>query len=109
MIRHVVMWKFQDMAEGKNKKENMEWVREHLYALLPVIPEIKRMEIGLDITGSDMSMDLMLLTEFDSVETMQYYANHPEHVKVSSYVRKVIERRVVLDCIVDREADHDSN
>ena len=98
MVRHVVMWKFKPEAEGKLKTENMEWVREHLYALLPIIPEIKRMEVGFDLTGSEMSMDLMLLTEFDSVETMKIYANHPEHLKVSSYVRKVIESRVVLDC-----------
>ena len=98
MIRHVVMWKFKESAEGKSKAENMEWVREHLYALCPIIPEIKRMEIGVDITGSDMSMDLMLLTEFESVETMKTYAVHPEHLKVSGYVRKVIETRVVLDC-----------
>lgn len=104
MIRHVVMWKFKDCAEGKSKQENMEWVREHLYALCPIIPEIKKMEIGLDITGSDMSMDLMLLTEFDSVETMKVYAGHPEHLKVSAYVRKVIEQRVVLDC--DREEEN---
>ncbi len=98
MIRHVVMWKFKENSEGKTKMENMEWVREHLYALLPVIPEIKRMEIGFDIMGTDMSMDLMLLTEFDTVETMKIYAGHPEHLKVSAYVRKVIETRVVLDC-----------
>ena len=98
MIRHVVMWKFQNEAEGKSKAENMEWVREHLYALLPIIPEIKRMEIGMDISGTEMSMDLMLLTEFDSVDTMKHYATHPEHLKVSAYVRKVIETRVVLDC-----------
>ncbi|MBQ8330909.1 MAG: Dabb family protein [Clostridia bacterium] len=98
MIRHVVMWKFKENSEGKTKMENMEWVREHLYALLPVIPEIKRMEIGFDIMGTDMSMDLMLLTEFDTVETMKTYAGHPEHLKVSAYVRKVIETRVVLDC-----------
>ncbi|MBE6667283.1 MAG: Dabb family protein [Ruminococcaceae bacterium] len=98
MIRHVVMWKFKNEAEGKTKLENMEWVREHLYALVPIIPEIKRMEIGFDITGSDMSMDLMLLTEFDSVEEMKIYANHEEHLKVSKYVRSVIESRVVLDC-----------
>lgn len=98
MIRHVVMWKFKSDAEGKTKAENMEWVRERLYALLPVIPEIKRMEIGLDVSQTDMSMDLMLLTEFDSLDALHTYAVHPEHVKVSTYVRKVIETRVVLDC-----------
>ena len=98
MIRHVVMWKFKNEAEGKTKLENMEWVREHLYALLPVIPEIKRMEIGFDIKHKDMSMDFMLLTEFDSMDTLKYYAEHPAHLAVSDYVRKVTETRVVLDC-----------
>ena len=104
MIRHVVMWKLKDEAEGKTKEENAELIRSMLYALRPVIPEILRMEIGRDITGSEMSMDLMLLTEFDSVETMKYYAEHPEHRKVSTYVRKVIESRVVLDCRIEEEA-----
>lgn len=98
MIRHVVMWKMKEAAEGKTKAENMEWIREHLYALLPLIPEIRRMEIGFDVSGTDMSMDLMLLTEFDSLDTLHTYAVHPEHLKVTSYVCKVIETRVVLDC-----------
>ncbi len=100
MIKHVVMWKFKENAEGRTKQENMEWVREHLYALCPIIPEIRAMEIGFDIHHTEMSMDLMLLTEFDSMETLKLYAEHPEHLKVSAYVRNVIERRVVLDCEV---------
>ncbi len=100
MIKHVVMWKFKEEAEGKTKAENMEWVREHLYALVPIIPEIRSIEIGFDIHHTEMSMDLMLLTEFDSMETLKIYAEHPEHQKVSAYVRKVIETRVVLDCQV---------
>lgn len=98
MVRHVVMWKFKNEAEGKTKLQNMETVREQLYALLPIIPEIKRMEIGFDVTGSEASMDLMLLTEFDTLETLKIYAVHPEHQKVATYVRKVVESRVVLDC-----------
>ena len=93
MIRHVVMWKFKD----ENKKNNMLHAREILYALKPVISELRRMEIGFDISGSDMSYDMMLLTEFDTLETLKIYAEHPEHLKVSSYVRKVIDTRVVLD------------
>ena len=94
MIRHVVMWKFKD----ENKKNNMLHAREILYALKPVIPELRRMEIGFDVSGTDMSYDMMLLTEFDSVEDMKTYAAHPEHLKVSSFIRSVILQRVVLDC-----------
>ena len=97
MIRHIVMWKFKDGAEGKTKLENMEWVREHLYALLPIIPEIKRMEIGVDVTHSSASMDLMLLTEFDTIADLKTYAVHPDHLAVAEYVGKVVESRVVLD------------
>ena len=98
MIRHVVMWKFKESAEGKTKEQNMEWVKESLYALLPIIPEIKRMEIGFDVNHTDASMDLMLLTEFESLDTLRTYAVHPEHLKVSTYVCRVVESRVVLDC-----------
>ena len=55
MIQHVVMWKFAEEAEGLTKAENMAWVKEHLTALIPIIPEIKKMEIGADIGGTDMS------------------------------------------------------
>ena len=76
----------------------MALVKEQLYALVPVIPEIKKMEVGIDVTGAETSMDLMLLTEFDSMADLKTYAVHPEHVKVATYVRSVVEMRSVLDC-----------
>ena len=97
MVKHIVAWNFKTEAEGKTKQENMEWVREHLFALLPVIGEIKKMEIGFDISHTDMSADLVLITEFESTEELKIYAEHPEHLKVSAYVRKVIECRKVID------------
>ena len=97
MVKHIVMWKFKENAEGKTKAENIEFVKESLYALVGVIDKIKKMEIGVDISHTDMSMDMVLLTEFESVEDMKAYAVDPAHVKVSQYVRKVVESRVVLD------------
>ena len=91
------MWKFKDEAEGHTKEENMAKAKEILFALPPIIPELKKMEIGEDITHSDMSMDLVLLTEFESVEDMKTYAVHPEHQKVSKFIRSVIESRRVID------------
>ena len=98
MIRHVVMWKFKEEAEGKSRLENMEMVRERLYALVPIIPEIKKMEIGFDVKHTEASMDLMLLTEFDSLDALAIYAEHPDHLAVGAYVRAVTEKRIVLDC-----------
>ena len=98
MIRHVVMWKLKENAEGKTKQENMEIIRDALFSLVSKIPQIKRMEIGFDCSFTDASMDLMLLTEFDTKEDLAFYAVHPDHVAVAAYVKKVVLTRVVLDC-----------
>ena len=98
MIEHVVMWKFADVAEGRTREENMEWVKEHLTALIPIVPEIRSMEIGADVGRTDMSYDMVLLTEFDSLEALHNYKVHPDHVVISNYVKTVRSARAVVDC-----------
>ena len=100
MIEHVVMWKFTD-GEGRTKEENCVYVRERLLALPAIIPEIKMMQIGRDVSGTDMSYDMMLVTRFDSLEALHTYKVHPAHVAVSEYVKKVRIARVVLDAELD--------
>lgn len=97
MIQHVVMWKFANVAEGRTREENMEWVREHLTALIPIIPEIRSMEIGADVGRTDMSYDMVLIMAFDSMEDLHTYKVHPEHQKVSQYVKKVRTARATVD------------
>ncbi len=98
MIRHVVMWRFADEAEGRTRQQNMEYIRDRLMALPAIIPQIKRMEIGIDIGRTDKSYDMMLLSEFESMEALAEYRDHPDHMAVSKYVGKVSTARVVADC-----------
>ena len=93
MIKHVVLWKFKE----ENKKENMQKAREMLLALIPIISEIKSMKVYFDISGTDMSADVMLDTEFSSEADLKTYAVHPEHLKVAEFMKSVILSRVVLD------------
>ena len=97
MVKHIVMWKFKDIAEGKSKDENISIATDMLYSLVGKISEIKKMDIGKDISCTAASMDMVLLTEFDSTDTLKAYAVHPEHVKVADFIKKVVESRVVLD------------
>ena len=94
MVKHVVMWKFKE----ENKEANMKKARELLLALPPVISEIKKMEVHLDVLHTAASMDVMLETEFLTVEDLGIYAVHPEHLKVVEFIKGVVETRVVLDC-----------
>ena len=97
MIRHIVMWSFKDSAEGNSKAENIKIATESLYALVPKIGEIKKMEIGADVMHTAASMDMALITEFDTLDTLHTYAVHPEHLAVAEFMKKVTKTRVVLD------------
>ena len=97
MIEHVVMWKFADTAEGKTREENMAIVRERLLALPAVIPEIKFMQIGRDVSRTDMSYDMMLVTRFESLEALHTYKVHPDHVAVGVFMRPLRTGRASVD------------
>ncbi len=105
MIEHVVMWKFAENAEGKTRVENMAIVKERLLALPAVIPEIKFMQIGRDVSRTEMSYDMMLVTRFESLDALHTYKVHPAHVAVSEYVAKVKTARVVLDAELDASGE----
>ena len=105
MIEHVVMWRFAESAEGKTREENMEIVRNKLLALPPVIAEIKYMQVGRDKSRTPMSYDMMLVSRFDTLDTLHTYKIHPAHVAVADYVAKVTTERVVLDAQTDASGE----
>ena len=98
MIRHIVMWRFADKAFGKTKEENMAHVREALLALRGCVRGMTRMEIGCDISHTDMSYDMVLITEFEDAAALEGYRVFPAHKEVQAYVKQVRTARVTVDC-----------
>ena len=104
MLKHIVMWKFKEEAEGRSKAENLQLVREQLLALQGVVEPLRSIEIGLDVSRTDMSYDMVLVTTFEDAAALHAYQVHPEHVKISQYVSKVRTSRAVVDyCLPDME------
>lgn len=93
------MWRFKEEAEGRTKLENMELIKEKLYALKKVIHEIKSMEIGENISKSDTAFDMVLVSTFEDIPALERYEVHPSHKAVSQYVKKVRTSRAVTDYI----------
>lgn len=100
MLKHIVMWKFKDEAEGKTKAENCAYIKKQLESLPAKISFVRHLEVGINEYHSPMSSDMVLVTEFDSKEDLDLYAVHPDHVKVSDYIGKVRVERTVVDYIV---------
>jgi len=99
MVKHIVMWKLKDFAEGKSKEDNIKFIKSELENLVNLIPQIKLLEVGKNILPN-MDYDAILYSEFESVEDLEIYQNHPEHKKVASYVAKIRDGRIAGDYII---------
>lgn len=97
MIKHIVMWKLKDFAEGCSREENAKKIKAMLEALRGKIDQIVSLEVGININSSDMAYDAVLVSEFEDEQRLKEYKEHPEHVKVSDFVAKVREGRAVVD------------
>lgn len=97
MIKHVVMWKLKEAAEGNNKKENISIIKNKLNALLPVIQEILTLEIGENINPTEAAYDVVLITTHNDRNGLAGYVNHPAHQEAASFIGKVVAERKVVD------------
>lgn len=97
MIKHIVMWKLQDEAEGNSKAENAKIIKDSLENLKEKIKEIIDLEVGIDVNKSEQAYDVVLYSTFNSLEDLDSYQKNPDHVKVGSFVKKVANSRVVVD------------
>jgi len=91
-LTHVVLMQFQEPAPAVLAKASAL-----LRGLRGKIPELRSIEVGLDVLHSGRSYDLALITRFDSLADMQAYQVHPEHVAVLDYLRSVLAASVAVD------------
>ncbi len=92
MIKHIVMWKFKE-----GERENMLLFREKLLSLKEQIPEIRAMEVGININPSDRSFDAVLVSEFDSLDALKSYSTNPLHVEVSEFCKGIRTQSASVD------------
>ena len=97
MIRHIVCWKFLERAAGAERRENLLKAREMLLALPGVIPEIRALEVGIDVVRSEHSWDMALVGTFASRADLVAYQQHPAHQAVLPFLRAVWSERNSVD------------
>lgn len=97
MIKHIVMWKLKEFADGKEKQENAKIIKTGLENLQDKINELKFIEVGINVNNSSQAYDVVLYSQFENMEDLNIYQNHPEHIKVGEFVKKVVNERVVVD------------
>ncbi len=90
MITHIVFFKFKEARD-------IERVKEALLGLQGKVPELRHLEVGVDVIRSERSYDLALVTKFDSLEDLDAYQVHPAHQEVAKLIGTVKESAVAVD------------
>lgn len=97
MIKHIVMWKLKDHGWGAGKTDNARKMKALLEQLKGSIPEIRHIEVGINVIPSEAPSDVVLYSEFATKEDLEAYQKHPEHIKVAAFIKEVVLDRRVVD------------
>jgi len=97
MIKHVVMWKLKDQAEGADKAANVRKMTAMLKSCAGIVPGMLKLEVALPQTGLEATCDIMLYTEFDSKAALDAYQYHPTHVAIKPFIGAIRESRECMD------------
>jgi hypothetical protein len=97
MIKHIVLWRLKEFAEGSIKQGNILKVKEMLEDMRGKIPGMLKLEVGLNSESSDSASDISLYTEFESRAALDAYQIHPVHMKVKEFLPLVRSERRVVD------------
>lgn len=104
MIRHVVMWKLKDKAQGASKAKNAEKMKLILEGLKTNIEEIKNVEVGIHINDEEkdeQAYDVVLISNFESELDFTMYTRNAHHKKAVDFIESVTEKRHFVDYQVD--------
>ena len=100
MIKHIVMWKLKDHAEGADRATNGTRMKAMLDACANIVPGIIKFEVALAQAGLEATYDVVLYSEFTDQAALNAYADHPDHQAVKPFIGAVREARQCMDYAV---------
>jgi antibiotic biosynthesis monooxygenase (ABM) superfamily enzyme len=97
MIRHVVVWRFQEEAQGASRAENLRAAKAKIEALAGEVPGFLSLSAGINAADSPDASDLVLVADFESWDALRAYQDHPAHRRLVEFLRSVRTERRVID------------
>ena len=97
MVKHIVLFKLKDRAEGASRADNARIAKSKLEALRGKIPGLLDLAVSFNPDSNDSSYDLALDSTFESSAALAAYQVHPEHQAVADFIGRVRESRTVAD------------
>ena len=97
MINHTVLFKLREFNSEDQKGVVRAKLEHSLIALKDKIDVLKYIQVGQNIEFNSPSFDICLVTHFESLQDLEIYRVHPEHLKVVELVKSSTVERAVVD------------
>lgn len=97
MLKHIVMWKLKDHAEGADKATNARKMKDLLDACAEIVPGIVEFETAIAQPGLEATYDVVLYSEFVSKAALDAYQEHPQHVALKPFIGAIRDARQCMD------------
>jgi quinol monooxygenase YgiN len=100
VIRHIVMWKLKESAEGATREENLVKLKALLESCRNLVPGTLRLEVGVAEAGLASTYDIALVSDFTDKAALDAYQDHPDHAPVKQFAKAVAESRQCVDHVL---------
>ncbi len=94
MVKHIVFFKLKD-----NSDENKRKVKEKLMTLKDKVKVLKHFEVGINFSDTERAYDLALISDFETKDDLEIYANDSYHQEIIAYIKGVTQSSKVVDYI----------
>ncbi len=93
MITHIVLFKLADPTPA-----NLAATRDLLLSMEGKVPQLRHLEVGVDLVRSDRSYDIALVSRVDSLDELKAYQVDPYHAgTILPHMRSVCSAIVAAD------------
>jgi hypothetical protein len=95
MIKHIVAFKLKNPADA-------ETMKAILMQLDGVVDVQRHWEVGINIGPSGAPYEVAIYSEFDSLDDLAIFRNHPKHEEVKQAIAGYIATSGTIDYQTDR-------
>ncbi|MDJ0336357.1 Dabb family protein [Salinibacterium sp. G-O1] len=96
MIRHIVTWKLKAQDDA-GKADAVAAIAGALEPLVDVIPGIQSLVVRPNVAYFGSNWDVLVMGDYDSLDALETYMTHPDHVTAAAVVREHASDRAAID------------
>lgn len=97
MVKHIILWQLKDEFSETEKSEILKNAKVNLEGLIGKIDGLTEIKLQTEKLASS-NADMMLYSEFVSLDALKGYQTHPDHVFVAdNFIRPFTKARLCLD------------